>query len=1557
MKSMTNTQKCACFRLKGMLYAYLAERSAEKTLSYFTEDVQSIGFGSQKAAFDKGQLRKLIESELAADPFPFKLTFETMEATAYNSGRIVSVYTVLVLEKECITGIPVRIKLCQTAQLCKINEEFYIRTIHSSTLENQMEDELRAALAGKKSGKAEPISMNSSLFSLLNETMPGGIIGSYNEIGYPFYFINKRMLEYLGYTYDEFIEMIRGHIINCIYPADRSYVEAVVAKAFQKEDTYAVTYRMVKKNNSLVWIYEKGRRILTESGREAIISICFDITKQVEAENELSFIAQSQIGGIFKARMDDNFTVLYANECYYQIHGLTRQKMEKEYHNSAAALVHPDDIAAVSEQISHAIEQKQTTIALEYRVIRDDGKVAWLHASAGFNDTNDGVMMCGMVINIDERKSFEQQLQWSEKRFQIALDQTNIKVWEYDIVSRCILQTEKSHQIFGKREIIPNVPEEQIKSNAIHPDDARQYVSLHEKLHRGEKTAEAVIRFRTAEDKYRWEKIKYTNIFDENGTPVRAVAAAIDITAQKETERRFFQEEQLREMLSADILVSAKINLSQNKVFYAWSENYRPEALMGFHTYEQLTEAIKDFIANPGDRKRFAEHFSLQSVERAAANGEKSLYGEYRCLDKNGQILWCAFHLIILLDPETSEQIIFSYIRDINERKKTELALQERAERDSLTGLYNRQTAESMICHRIAQGKNSNAQSAFFIIDLDNFKQINDRFGHYFGDKILQEVGRILSLECYGKSIIGRLGGDEFFAFTEEIPSKQWVRKIAARICDKLNINYSVDGVTLQTSVSIGVVITELRNADFQKLFQSADSALYDAKSQGKGKVVCYGKQEERHEIHLLNRGRSSHPHPTENCMLDELEDCVLIIDENNHNILYMNRAACKEFHTEDYHQKKCYQVLQGFSQPCVFCQSHFPEEGYQTWENTNARLDKRFLIRDKMISWGGKQARLEVFTDISGYPSLSKAQLQADKVLLECLSILLSVSPLDTAVEKILETLGQYYQADRVYSISLTGNNALKQIPREWRAPGCAAEKEEHLETSPPDRWLEELRTRQIITFHQDDFERLHELFPQKALSLKKKAVFCYTAGALFDNTQFSGYFGMENPRCNLDNTALLQTISRTLFDEIRKRQKQEQLEYLSDRDSLTGLFNWQSFSKSLSHIQPDALSSLGILVAEVNHLRLLNQEYGDNYGNELLRSFAQALQKEFELYSSFRISGDLFLMLCPDITYEIFDVKAKRLRNRMDIEYPGCISFGCSWADSDLQPNHLINDAFEFLSITKSKESELTQNSRLFAIRMQHLKDAFQKNCFHIYLQPKADLQNGKIIGAEALIRYFDELHGLVPPDKFIPQLEAENNIRHIDFFVLEEVCKILHIWRQKGKPLFPISMNFSRSTLMEENIVDKINAVADRYKINHALLEIEITESKGVINRRALTETSRKLAKAGYPLFLDDFGAEYSNISILSDLSLNGLKFDKSIIHDLYSNPTTRLLVESLIRVCGKMGISSIAEGVEEPEQLEILKSFGCTFAQGYLFNKPIPTADFERKYLEYPFSSIL
>lgn len=238
--------------------------------------------------------------------------------------------------------------------------------------------------------------------------------------------------------------------------------------------------------------------------------------------------------------------------------------------------------------------------------------------------------------------------------------------------------------------------------------------------------------------------------------------------------------------------------------------------------------------------------------------------------------------------------------------------------------------------------------------------------------------------------------------------------------------------------------------------------------------------------------------------------------------------------------------------------------------------------------------------------------------------------------------------------------------------------------------------------------------------------------------------------------------------------------------------------------------------------------------------------------------------------------------------------------------------------------------------AVEMQYLK---------MYLQQKVNSANGHVVGAEALIRYQDQPHGLVGPDKFIPYLENTGLIFYVDFFIFEEVHKLLAMWRQKGIELIPISLNFSRVTLLGDKLVERMNQINQKYGIDRDLIEIEITENMGEIERNTIIKIGQEIKAAGYRLALDDFGAKYSNLSIISDLKFDTLKFDKGLVDYLVQNENARWILECIIALCKKMDIYNVAEGVEIKEQVAILAELGCTYIQGYYYSRPVAASLFD------------
>ena len=236
-----------------------------------------------------------------------------------------------------------------------------------------------------------------------------------------------------------------------------------------------------------------------------------------------------------------------------------------------------------------------------------------------------------------------------------------------------------------------------------------------------------------------------------------------------------------------------------------------------------------------------------------------------------------------------------------------------------------------------------------------------------------------------------------------------------------------------------------------------------------------------------------------------------------------------------------------------------------------------------------------------------------------------------------------------------------------------------------------------------------------------------------------------------------------------------------------------------------------------------------------------------------------------------------------------------------------------------------------------------------FVIYLQPKVSFVDRSVSSAEALVRYRQEDGTIVSPAQFVPMLEDAMLISVLDFFVFDRVCAQLSEWIAKGRDVVPISINFSRYTLAEPNFFTQLQEVYGKYGIDKQWITIEVTESvKGVagIDLPSLIDNIRAF---GFAISIDDFGADFANLSLFSSANFDEIKMDKSLVNSLLINQKSQLIIESVVTICRKMGIRVVAEGVETEEQFYILQQNGCEQAQGYLFSKPVSIQEYEERFI--------
>lgn len=433
------------------------------------------------------------------------------------------------------------------------------------------------------------------------------------------------------------------------------------------------------------------------------------------------------------------------------------------------------------------------------------------------------------------------------------------------------------------------------------------------------------------------------------------------------------------------------------------------------------------------------------------------------------------------------------------------------------------------------------------------------------------------------------------------------------------------------------------------------------------------------------------------------------------------------------------------------------------------------------------------------------------------------------------------------------------------------------------------------------------------------------------------------------------------SVFSDItQSRQSQQQLYTLANHDVLTGLPNRRLLTELLDHAIKRAErseSKLALLFIDLDRFKNVNDSLGHHAGDQLLSQVARrfsAAVRESDTVA--RLGGDEFVILLDRLNHEndAADV-AKKIIEAMRPEFIighreffiGA-SIGISVYPKDGESHDDLLKAADiamyqvknhgknhFLFYSKS-QSEST--FELFTLDTQ-LRRALKKKQFEVLYQPQISLVTGKIIGAEALLRWHHPELGMVSPAKFIPLAEETGLIVPIGEWVLREACLAINRCAKLGYALNSVSVNVSGIQIHRSNFADAVCAVLMETGCNPNTLELEITESAIMNNAEYVIEIFQRIKEMGVTLALDDFGTGYSSLSYLKRFPLDRLKIDQSFVRDLPHDPDDGAICAAIIGLSKSLGLAVIAEGVENKAQADFIYSQGCLEAQGYLYSPAI------------------
>lgn len=423
-------------------------------------------------------------------------------------------------------------------------------------------------------------------------------------------------------------------------------------------------------------------------------------------------------------------------------------------------------------------------------------------------------------------------------------------------------------------------------------------------------------------------------------------------------------------------------------------------------------------------------------------------------------------------------------------------------------------------------------------------------------------------------------------------------------------------------------------------------------------------------------------------------------------------------------------------------------------------------------------------------------------------------------------------------------------------------------------------------------------------------------------------------------------------------------EMELIAFHDPITNGLNKDGFTLRFKElVAPTTFNVYSVVLINMKHFKLINEQFGKENGDKLLYHINHCIEKCLHPNEFVgRFTADSFFLCLKDrdqtiiesrLRYMVAEINTFNVNN----ETPYNLEFNCGVCLMDESTHDLIklqdhaHVAYEHAVAEKVFAVFYDQKFINKLLKEQELnmlfEDSLKRGDFKLYLQPKVRLDTGVVCGAEALVRWFHPEKGVIYPSDFIPLFESNGKICQLDLYMFTEVCKTLQRWEKSGRQLFPISFNLSRQHYFHNpTFLDSFIQVATEYKIPRGLLDFELTESIFFDSDKfkAVKKSLDEMHYQGFLCSLDDFGVGYSSLGLLKEFDIDTIKFDRQFFLDVSTNKS-KTIVESLMGMSEKLGIKTVAEGIETHHQLSYLNGTTCNIIQGYIYSMPLAVQEFE------------
>lgn len=838
---------------------------------------------------------------------------------------------------------------------------------------------------------------------------------------------------------------------------------------------------------------------------------------------------------------------------------------------------------------------------------------------------------------------------------------------------------------------------------------------------------------------------------------------------------------------------------------------------------------------------------------------------EIRCIEGEGLISRKSLNSIYLHKNEAEEPVLLGSIRDVTIEKRREEKLQEQAQRDPLTKLYNKGAGTKLI-EEYLETKDPYSACGLMIIDVDYFKDVNDTYGHLFGDIVLKDLAKLLLMVCDKKDVVMRAGGDEFVILFKDIPNKALARKAMHLVHSIRKQTFPEKEYSMTCSIGVCYLPENVSGYTYEQIFKNADWALYRAKENGRDRYVFCDNLQRFQNVEEKKTEKPEHARE-KRPVLKQSGSLVA--------------TAFETFEKANDFEHAVRQLLE------------IVGKNFELDRITVLRTDIKANLCEKMYQWTAETIP----------PALEQKTNYKKE---DFLKLFYSYDEYGTTV----------LQKDEMKALGYSEHGCKTLLPGEAKtAVHTAIYYEGKYAGSVSYASCKEKRN-----WKKEERQTLGEITKIIAAHLGKLFLMNSMGNGLFTNPEF---------------------------------------------DDLTGLISFTRFKEEVERVlAEDNISSYVMVYTDFENFKYFNQKWGYRMGDRLLREFSTyiigTMQQEEQVYFT-RVVSDQFLLFMPykrrEDTAQAVDRLNQKFVKQQENLFPDTrirLRTGIYFLEEEISASAAIdasNYAREQVSKTtgisvKIYGKEMEEKQRLENEIINGFDVAMRNREFKIYLQPRVSLSDYAVIGAEAVVRWQRPDGTVMIPDAFISLYERNGRIIDLDFFVFEEVVKFLARNKEKGRKLIPISVNASILHARNNNTVERYLEILNRYGIDPALLEIELTETATVSYYDNVKRLFERFRKVNMQTSLDDFGSGYSLLNTVIDIPVNTVKIDKAFMDNCKTSERGIYFLQQIVALVKGLGYHVVCEGVENLEQVNILKKAGCEEAQGFWFARPMPVEEFEK-----------